>query len=357
MKTELHRRHPPGARFRRAPTGAWRCRRPRAEKQTVDRLTDLDAWTGRRCRAARPGPVTTLPTKRIDRVVVELDHDHVVRRLRGIGRQQRRVRRRRTTRCGPGPTSAPTSTSKLWHVGHIGRGGMRRRPHEPHVCTRSSSVGAEPPERCRVVVRSRQQTSGHRVMPPRLARRSAPVGTPSPEVTSDHAAPGTWLVDDASDLADGLGDEVEPVEIRLAHAAARRVGRKAAADLEPTVVGERSGLAPSAEAVALQRQEDQRAERVVQLGDIDLGRTDVGQAPQLAGARPGRPLERIVAEEVRHGLVLTRQSTAPRHGRTPAAARRSRARSAEQITTAHAPSDSRQLSNRQSGSEIQRAAK
>ena len=93
--------------------------------------------------------------------------------------------------------------------------------------------------------------------------------------------------------------------VGLRHAPARGVGRQATVGpLESAVVGEVGALAPLAESVALERQRDERAEGVVDLGHVDVVRTDVGVAPQDLAARPCRPHQGVVAVIVRHHLVL-----------------------------------------------------
>ena len=65
-------------------------------------------------------------------------------------------------------------------------------------------------------------------------------------------------------------------------------GKPPVGPLDGAVVGERPALAPLAEAVALERERDQRAERVVELRDLHVGRADVGVAPTSAGPRSTR---------------------------------------------------------------------
>ena len=84
-------------------------------------------------------------------------------------------------------------------------------------------------------------------------RRSAEVGTPSPLVTSDTSAFGTWHVDVPPDLAHAFEDQVEAVHVGLGHAPAARVHRQPTVGaLDRTVVGERTALAAPAEAVPLE---------------------------------------------------------------------------------------------------------
>src|SRR5690242_14634116 len=85
----------------------------------------------------------------------------------------------------------------------------------------------------------------------------------------------------AAHLTHALDDQVEAVHVRLRHAAARGVGRQPAVrPLERAVLGERGTLAALAEAVALERERDQRAERVVDLRDRDVLRLDVAVRPE-----------------------------------------------------------------------------
>src|SRR5262249_21701654 len=89
-------------------------------------------------------------------------------------------------------------------------------------------------------------------------------------------------------LAHALEHEAEAVHVRLRHAAAGGVGRKpAVGPLERAVLGERRTLAALAEAVALERERDQRAERVVDLRDVDVGGLDVAVGPQPFRGGPG----------------------------------------------------------------------
>ena len=78
----------------------------------------------------------------------------------------------------------------------------------------------------------------------------------------------------------------------------RGVGRQPAVrPLERAVLGEGGALAALAEAVALERQRDQRAERVVELRDRDVGGLEVARSPTGAartahdGPRSGSSLK------------------------------------------------------------------
>ena len=115
-------------------------------------------------------------------------------------------------------------------------------------------------------------------------KRIAAVGTPSPLVTR-HVGGLDLGGRGAAHLAHALDDEVEAVHVRLGHPAAAVFDREPAAGtraLPPSVNG--AALAAAAEAVALQGERDERAERVVDLGDVDVGGGEVGVAP-TDGAR------------------------------------------------------------------------
>ena len=91
-------------------------------------------------------------------------------------------------------------------------------------------------------------------------------------------------------------------------------------------------------------------ERVVAHQQVDVGRLDAGHRER------GRPGDRAAGRgEVGH-LADHRvgRCTSPRRARTPAASARSRARSADVITNAPAPSVTRQQSSRCSGDDLHR---
>ena len=105
----------------------------------------------------------------------------------------------------PRPEVASQVDCKLRQCGHIGRGGMRLRPHDAHRWTRSSPT-AQPSQNgaesssgsgsSRVATGAGRSVGvggvAHQASP---RSRRAPVGTPSPEVTRDQMAPSTWLVE------------------------------------------------------------------------------------------------------------------------------------------------------------------
>ena len=84
------------------------------------------------------------------------------------------------------------------------------------------------------------------------------------------------------------------------------VGRPPTVEIEVSVLGEGGPFAPRAEAVPLERQRDQRRERVVQLRDVDIRRTEVGRDHSSSGTGIRGADQRIVVEVVRHRLVLLR---------------------------------------------------
>ena len=95
------------------------------------------------------------------------------------------------------------------------------------------------------------------------------------------------------------------MHVGLGHAAARGVGGKATVGpLEGAAIGELGAFAALAEAVALEGERNEGTEGVVDLGHLDVFRTEVGVAPQHLAARPRRSHERIVAVVVGHHLVL-----------------------------------------------------
>src|SRR5437899_11584442 len=69
----------------------------------------------------------------------------------------------------------------------------------------------------------------------------------------------------AADLPRRFDDEVDAVDVRLTQASPARVAREPPAQLEPMVLDERARLARLAEAVLLERGEDERREGVVAL--------------------------------------------------------------------------------------------
>ncbi len=92
------------------------------------------------------------------RVLVERDDDDVVGRELGVRRQQRGMRDRE----GPDRRRARSIASQVWssdrQTGHIGRGGIRRWPHDAQVCT-SSSPRAVPSQNGAEISSSRSGSS------------------------------------------------------------------------------------------------------------------------------------------------------------------------------------------------------
>src|SRR5437879_10567799 len=84
----------------------------------------------------------------------------------------------------------------------------------------------------------------------------------------------------AADLPRRLDDEVDAVHVRLREAPAARVAREASTELQPAVLDERARLARLAEAVLLQRSEDERREGVVELRHLHLPGPDARHAPE-----------------------------------------------------------------------------
>src|SRR5436309_7682083 len=68
----------------------------------------------------------------------------------------------------------------------------------------------------------------------------------------------------AADLPRRLDDQVDAVDVRLGEAPAARVAREPSAQFEPVVLDEGAGLALPAEAVLLERGEDERREGIVE---------------------------------------------------------------------------------------------
>src|SRR5207244_7458921 len=87
------------------------------------------------------------------------------------------------------------------------------------------------------------------------------------------------------------------------------IGRPASfRPFERAAVGDHRSLAATAEAVAFERERDQRAERIVELRYPNVFRLKVALSPEEPRARPRGPEQRVVAEVVRHQLVLARDA-------------------------------------------------
>ena len=84
-----------------------------------------------------------------------------------------------------------------------------------------------------------------------------------------------------------------------------------------------AALAAPAEAVALQGERDERGERVVDLGHVDVLGAEVGLFPQVPGGGPGGAGQRVVVPVVDHAVVLGGQALGGGvhvHGLLPAVA-------------------------------------
>ena len=151
-------------------------------------------------------------------------------------------------------------------------------------------LGEEEPRRHRhLVIAPSPRRSGiprqSSVPAAQLRSSSALVGTPSPLVTRQLSAPSTCERRRAAHLANSLEHEVEPVDVRLRHPAAARVRRQPpVGPLERAVVGERGALTAAAEAVALEGQRHEWAERVVDLRDLHVGGPELGALPEARAA-------------------------------------------------------------------------
>src|SRR6058998_1237426 len=95
----------------------------------------------------------------------------------------------------------------------------------------------------------------------------------------------------AADLPRRLDDEVDAVDVRLGEAPAARVAREAPAQLEPMVLDEGAGLARLAEAVLLERGEDEGREGVVELRHLHVPGPHARHAPEVARRIRARRLE------------------------------------------------------------------
>src|SRR5579863_2330559 len=92
----------------------------------------------------------------------------------------------------------------------------------------------------------------------------------------------------AAHLTDPFVDEVEAVHVRLGEPAPGGVHRqRSLLPLEVAVLGHGTGLAALAESVALERQQDERREGVVDLRYGDVLGPERRVRPQAPGARPG----------------------------------------------------------------------
>src|SRR5262249_22635212 len=101
-----------------------------------------------------------------------------------------------------------------------------------------------------------------------------------------HRAVAAHLVDrGAADLADGLGDAVHAVDVRLAQLAAMRVEGQGPIQLDGPAGDEVPGLAAGAETQLLQLQQNIRREVVVENGGPHVLRADPRLPPQLPGHR------------------------------------------------------------------------
>ena len=132
--------------------------------------------------------------------------------------------------------------------------------------------------------------------------------------------------------------------VRVREAAAVRVHRERAAGAELAVLDERAAFALGAEAEVLEVQQRGDRERVVAHEQVDVGRLDAGHrergGPETAPPVVVRSGISLIIECVPH--VAAPSTYAGGFGR-------SRARSADVITNAPAPSVTRQQSSRCSG--------
>src|SRR5450755_3701743 len=95
----------------------------------------------------------------------------------------------------PRPVVGSHVTSVDRQFGHIGRGGIRRVPHDPQAWT-SNSPRAQPNQNSFAIGSARSGSSQPDSMDhTSFVKRIAEVGTPSPLVTNDTSAPSTCAVD------------------------------------------------------------------------------------------------------------------------------------------------------------------
>src|SRR3954453_21253187 len=113
----------------------------------------------------------------------------------------------------------------------------------------------------------------------------------------------------APDLADGFGDAVHPVDVRLAEQSAARVDRQLASERQAFDRCPLLRLAPGAEAQLLQLHEHERREVVVQERGGDVGGREPGGAPEARAdnAHLGQAGE-VVAVVARHRLAVERRA-------------------------------------------------
>src|SRR5690606_11723900 len=79
----------------------------------------------------------------------------------------------------------------------------------------------------------------------------------------------------ATHLANPFVDQVEAVHVCLREATATGVDGQSTTELEGAVLGERCALPTSAKAVSLEREQDERREGVVDLGNVNVACLDV----------------------------------------------------------------------------------
>lgn len=134
------------------------------------------------------------------------------------------------------------------------------------------------------------------------------MGTPSPAVTRQVAASGTWAVELPRSCFTPSLMRLKPWTYASERPPPPVLRGSRAADLQGAALGERGALAAPAEAVALQGERDERGEGVVDLGDVDVLGAEVGLFPEVSGGGPGGSGERVVVPVVDHAVVLGGQA-------------------------------------------------
>ena len=190
---------------------------------------------------------------------------------------------------------------------------------------------------------------------------SALVGTPAALVTRQVSAPSTWQVDSPRSWRTPFDDVVEPVDVGLGQAAP--VGVRGEGPVGPgqrARRGEGAALAAPAEPEVLQAEEHEPGEVVVDLGHVDVARAHAGPGPQPGRHPPGPGAGVVVVGHVDVGVLAVAEARRRALGRAQdrhGSLAQSAARSAVVITTAQAPSFSRQQSKSRKGSDTMRDAR
>src|SRR4029077_4219414 len=123
---------------------------------------------------------------------------------------------------------------------------------------------------------------------------------PGPGGDQDRAVAAHLIDRDAADLANGLGDEVHAVDVRLAQLAAVRIEGQDPVQLDGPAGDELPGLAARAETQLLQLQQNIRREVGVQNGGPHFLRADPRLPPQLTCHHPHLQQPQLIAVIASH---------------------------------------------------------